>query len=67
MFGYCPGCGDVLADIGPGEEICLDSLLAEVRAEPQEERTPKKCIRGDGMMDETAAAHQRCMLRCIAF
>jgi len=45
----------VLADIGPGEGVCQDSLLAEVRAESLEERTPKKCIRGEGMMDETAA------------
>jgi hypothetical protein len=38
MFGYCPCCDNVLADIGPGEVVCLDCYLAEVRAEPQEER-----------------------------
>jgi hypothetical protein len=34
MFGYCPGCDDELADIGPGEGVCQDCYLAEVRAEP---------------------------------
>lgn len=34
MFGYCPGCDDELADIGPGEGVFLDCYLAEVRAGP---------------------------------
>jgi hypothetical protein len=42
MFGYCPSCDDELVDIGPGEEVCQDDYLAEVRAEPQEERKLKK-------------------------
>jgi len=32
--GYCPGCDDELADIGPGEGVCLGCYLAEVRAGP---------------------------------
>jgi len=32
MFGYCPSCDEELADIGPGEVICQDCYLAEVRA-----------------------------------
>jgi hypothetical protein len=42
MFGYCPGCDEELADIGPGEAVCLDGYLAEVRAELQEKRKLKK-------------------------
>lgn len=42
MFGYCPGCDEELADIDPGEGVCLGRHLAEVRAEPQEERKLKK-------------------------
>jgi len=42
MFGYCPGCDDELADIGPGEGVCLDCHLAEAQAEPLEQRKLKK-------------------------
>jgi len=45
MFGYCPGCDDVLAGIGPGEGVCLGCHLAEVRARaPGEEKAQKTAL-----------------------
>jgi hypothetical protein len=45
MYGYCPGYDDELADIGPGEGVCPDCYIAEVRARaPGVEKTLKTAL-----------------------
>jgi hypothetical protein len=37
MTGYCPMCDNLNADICEGEDICLDCLLVQIRAEPADD------------------------------
>jgi len=59
MFGYCPGCDDVLADIGPGEGSAWTASLLKCGPSPRRRESSKNCNIGEGMMDETAPAHPR--------